>query len=84
MYIVEYVISYTSHCISKCCWWWSGLWCLMPLSTIFPLHHGGQFYWWRTLEYPEKTTDLPQVILSHNVVSSTPLLSGKVLLKTKW
>jgi len=20
-----------------------------------------QFYWWRKLEYPEKTTDLPQV-----------------------
>ena len=35
---------------------------------------GGQFYWWMKLEYPEKTTDLPQVTdktLSHNVVSST-------------
>jgi hypothetical protein len=25
------------------------------------LYRGGQFYLWRKLEYPEKTTDLPQV-----------------------
>ena len=40
-----------------------GLWYLTPLSTIFQLYHGGQFYWWRKPEYAEKTTDLPHVRL---------------------
>ena len=37
------------------------LFVLNIVSTIFQLYRGGQFYWWKKPETPEKTTNLPQV-----------------------
>jgi hypothetical protein len=73
-----------------------GLWCLMPLLTIFQLYCGSQFYWWRKTECQEKNTDLSEVHLAMNGVpthnyhtitaTTTPILhmQGDKNVKTRY
>ena len=73
-------------------YWLLSVWSLIvdPSCFSFKIYRGGQFYWWRKLEDPEKTTDLSQVTdkLYHIMLYTSPWsrfkLTTLVVIGTDW
>ena len=62
--------------------WFHGV--LTPLSTIFQLYRGGEFYWCRKPENPEKTTNKHEHILFYSSPWAGVERTISVVIGTDW